>query len=416
VKISVYYNKIHRNYFGRFKREDGSYKSVHVPVSCSTKLEAEAWIKANYELITKSLPTVANPPIVAETLTTLFPWWISYLKGARVSKGGEPMAESTIARYESSIRCYALKHHISTTDVNKLSIVEAIDFIEFISLRNPHKKSLAKFTVRNVVNACRAMIHDLRKKGKCTLILNPFDDRIVRDEVPNARTVAGKGIIIHLNSTQVCQLVSSDHAAIPLIRKVRNLFALATGLRKMEIQGLSFAALNLNTPIPCVNVVRQLVRPGTFKQLKTVESTRVVPIHSTLLKALVYWRDFGFELWVGRKPLPEDAVFPNYQGEYCAPDVPLSFRKDLAIVGLPTLYLERFAFDAHSMRRSFLSMLLEASVEEGTRSMLAGHASKSLADKHYVARSLPLLRDAVERLPLPTELVWIPNNKLAVGA
>ena len=50
------------------------------------------------------------------------------------------------------------------------------------------------------------------------------------------------------------------------------------------------------------------------------------------------------------------------------------------------------------MRRSFLTMLADAGVEESIRTVLGGHKAKTVTDRHYTARNLPRFVAAMNAL------------------
>ena len=54
----------------------------------------------------------------------------------------------------------------------------------------------------------------------------------------------------------------------------------------------------------------------------------------------------------------------------------------------------------HSLRASFLTWLAEAGVEKALRDRLIGHAPADVGEKHYTARTLMTLRDAIETIKL----------------
>jgi len=43
--------------------------------------------------------------------------------------------------------------------------------------------------------------------------------------------------------------------------------------------------------------------------------------------------------------------------------------------------------------------------------ILQGHAGKTVADRHYIAKNLKRFHEAVCRLPLPTTLPWLPSER-----
>jgi len=82
----------------------------------------------------------------------------------------------------------------------------------------------------------------------------------------------------------------------------------------------------------------------------------------------------------------------------------LWFRKDLSAAGLPTVMItdekKRVRFVFHSTRKSFVSSLNAAGVDDDLRQILMGHARKGVTNRHYTAKELQRLKDAVATLPL----------------
>jgi integrase len=60
----------------------------------------------------------------------------------------------------------------------------------------------------------------------------------------------------------------------------------------------------------------------------------------------------------------------------------------------------------HSLRPTFLTMLNISGVSDELVARMAGHAKKTVTTRHYVAKDLPLLHEAVLTLPLPHEVDW----------
>ena len=77
--------------------------------------------------------------------------------------------------------------------------------------------------------------------------------------------------------------------------------------------------------------------------------------------------------------------------------IPRYLRQDLVEAEL-SAKIDGFNIDNHAMRRSFLTMLADAGVEESIRTVLGGHKAKTVTDRHYTARNLPRFVAAVNAL------------------
>jgi hypothetical protein len=80
-----------------------------------------------------------------------------------------------------------------------------------------------------------------------------------------------------------------------------------------------------------------------------------------------------------------------------------------AIAEVPVLFDGKHPFTFHACRRTFMSLLEAESVPREIIGALAGHAGKTVADRHYIAKNLKRFHEAVCRLPLPTALPWVPE-------
>ena len=101
---------------------------------------------------------------------------------------------------------------------------------------------------------------------------------------------------------------------------------------------------------------------------------------------------------MGRAPQPSDPVFARSTEAYLYEQhIARYLRQDLVQAELPAK-VDGFNIDNHSMRRSFLTMLADAGVEESIRVVLGGHRAKTVTDRHYTARNLPRLVPAIDAI------------------
>jgi integrase len=216
-------------------------------------------------------------------------------------------------------------------------------------------------TTRNIVQALRGFLVDVRGKGWVNLRENPLLDPYVRKVLGVPDTVAGRNTIIHLTKDQVRQLISCEAAEIPPFRKVRNLVAIATGCRLGEIRAWTWTDFDLDSPMPTVRVFKQVQFTGPDGEPIAKDpkrhSHRVIPLHPSSVKALRWWRATGWREYVGRDSKPDDPVFPSPSGDYATSRAPDLFRADLETAKLPKLFDGKHPFTFHAIRRTFMSLL-----------------------------------------------------------
>jgi integrase len=279
---------------------------------------------------------------------------------------------------------------------------------------------LAPFSCRNVVNSLTAFFADMLAEEKIRLPANPMRHEAVRREVPEAVTLAGKHIVVHMSREAAERLIVCP--AVPEWRRVRHLLAFTSGMAEGELSGITFEDVLLDAEVPLVKVTKALALEGpdgwaTLGPTKTDNRVRTLPLHHLAVRALRAWKATGWARWVGHKPESTDIVFPNEDGKGWRPDMAVMIRADLRKTGLPDSY-EGHKLTAHATRRSFSTWLSEAGVEEATRDRLMGHAPATVAERHYTSTILTKLRDAVESIKLELtmgQIIALPMRAVASG-
>ena len=162
--------------------------------------------------------------------------------------------------------------------------------------------------------------------------------------------------------------------------------ALFSGMRLEEICQLHADDLYEVEGIKIIHV-----RAGVGKKLKTVQSERIIPIHSRLLAlGLWEWRDAAVasartEMWGGLIRGADDnlsSAFSKWFGR---------FKTAVGIVSRKRTF--------HSFRHTFLNALKQLGVEEAIIKELAGHANGSITSGRYGKRyGVQVGLEAIERI------------------
>src|SRR5262249_52639441 len=136
-------------------------------------------------------------------------------------------------------------------------------------------------------------------------------------------------------------------AAVGLENRTRYVLGATGGFRDGEIAGIKIKTLDLEgneEEPPTVRIEQSLATIGAKvgvayakpKKTKTKSSKRKTPLHRAAVAAIREWLTEGWPAYVGRKPGPEDYLFPRPDGKPCRPKSARELRADLMQVELPT--------------------------------------------------------------------------------
>lgn len=400
----VYWNKRHRVFFGKYKL-NGRWKNKMVPVNVDTEEGALVWFQTWFDALSTTGVEPVNSEIKADDRKTIRRIAQRWLDWKREQLGQDRKAYEGAKR---TLNKWVLPYAIADIDLERnLNLGHCTDWIEAVK-----KVGRAPMTTRNIVQALRGFLVDVRGKGWVNLRENPLLDPYVRKVLGPPDTVAGRNTIIHLNKDQVAKLLVCDAPEIPAIRKVGNLVAVATGCRLGEIRAWTWSDFDLDATMATARVFKQVQFTGPEGEAVAKDpkrhSHRIIPLHPSAVKALRWWKATGWREYVGRDPTPEDPVFPSPNGDYSAARVPDLFRADLKTAELPKLFDGKHPFTFHAIRRTFMSLLEAEGVPRELIGALAGHAGKGVADRHYIAKNINRFDEAISKLPLPTpdEITW----------
>lgn len=392
-----------------------------VPVSVQDEGEAKRWVAAWWQETLKVQKVARNQavPRALRTVSGLLPQWQDW-------KRQQPKAEAKkVDTTASALGTYLGKHRLGDLDLEKVKTGEVAAWVEWLRQQRSARtgRALAPFTVRNIITAAAGFFSDCRGKGWVDARENPFRDPFVRSMAAGAKKRIGDDIV-HLLSEQAKALVECDTP--PPLRRVRNVLGLCTGLRASEMAALAWEHVKESNEITFVDVARQLVKGGAVWELRDDRtakfkppkrsSYRQVPLHPLAVQALRWWKETGWQQWVGRPPRPEDPVFPDHDGRFYNGPHARMLREDLVSAGVsPVFTLSSGSAEVdvpqsallqgfHALRRTFLTMLTDADVQDSHVSALAGHGAKTVTQRNYVARHVDRFHADVLKLPLPTEV------------
>lgn len=379
-------------------------RQVTLPEEVRTKAEANRYARDNLDALRAEKPKTrarrALPAANTTPIAELHERWIAMRKQSPRLRSG------TIAANDGHMRTHIVPafgdRSIESLDGNAADL---IDFVHGLEKGRDGRKALAPYSMRNVLNSLASFVEEAKSMGWAKCSINPALMASVRNELPPARPRAGRSSKLHLTLEQAQSLITC--APVPMIRRVRYLLTLTTGLRDGEVSALTWADVDLEASPPVVHVTKALVQKGpdghaSIGDPKSFDSIRDVPLHPAAVAALREWQRSGWGIEAGRKRTQASAVFPGERKEFTLPDSARLARADLARAGMPT-HVGGHPLTFHSTRRSFSSWLLAAEAPSDARDVLLGHAPKSTGSKHYAEADLGVLAGYVARIGL----VWL---------
>lgn len=373
-----------------YSTEPGKWRQKQMPAEVATRRDAEAWAASwASEMIARGGEITTKKPVGGATPRQLIEKWLDLReKAMRVGK----LAPATVADSESHMRLHVLP------TFGDMPIV-AIDVPQLRAWVRTLRDKLSVSRCRNVHSSFANFVDDCMAEGWVSLGTNLVRHKGVSKELPE-RSSNDETLVIPLDYVEA--VLRSE--IVPPERRTRYAVAFATGARDGEIAGLRMSDVELDESPPRMHIRRSVAVKGpkgyaTEKSTKTKGSVRTVPLHPVAVAFLRAWIEGGWELYVGRAPKSGDFVLPRRDGKPARPSSAKLFRRDLASVGKPTEVRGKSA-DLKAARATFVTWLAEAGVEEGVRQRLVGHVQSTVAGRHYTARELARLHDAVLMLPL----------------
>jgi integrase len=373
-------------------------KGTRAPRHLTKAEQLEAWAKefvrerqAGEGILGRAPAEVPKGPTVREL-------------GARWLELREDDSELTPATVKDN-RSHMNKHILPRFGDVPLAALEKTDLRTWV---RELKANVAPNTCRNIVSTMRTFVDDAMGENWVTLPNNPTADKFVAKELPKAGNRSKE--ILSLPPERAQKLV--DDPRIEARRRVRYMVAFCTGLRDGEISGLTWNDIVTSSEVPYLRVDKAIAlysKKGRLGQQKpkTDDSTRKVPIHPELLKALDWWGRDGWEMFMGYVWQGNDYVFASNHRRHAMaershmsrPDSAELIREDLALLGLPTEEGGQ-AFTFHATRRSFATWLTDAGAPEADIQHLLGHSQSKVLHKNYTTKVLRRLFETMSRIEL----------------
>jgi integrase len=392
----VYWNATHRVWQSK-ATVGGKRVTKQVPCDILNERDAQAYIRDWFH----SLPKEEAPVVVVRvvhTLRTIGPRWMEWQE--TVETKSKARHNKDLLDWTGTLNEYVYTQPIAHVDLTTLSRQHAIEWIDWLKrcTSKKTKRRLAPFTVRNIVKLVRRIIVTAQGREWVPNAQNPFEHDYVKQQLKGAETLAGKNTRVALSNKQIRTLLACKR--VPPFRRVRYWVAGSTGLRASEMQALSWGDVFLDNGVPRLRVFNQLAKYKDVTERISPKNDRQrwVPLHPKVVKVLAQWK-LAYQGYCGFKPTADRPVFPDAKGDWYLADFPKMLRRDLRKAGLPDKF-EGHNHVMHGFRRSFMSMLDDEVTPANIRDGIVGHADKSCADKHYIAKHIDKYVPWIERLPL----------------
>lgn len=373
-----------------YSTEPGKWRQKTLPQEITTKRDAEAWAAAwASEMIASGAEITTKKPAGGPTPRQLSEKWLGLREEAM--RAGK-LAPATVQDNRTHMERHVLPY-LGDTPIAAIEVPQLRAWVRTL------RGKVSASRCRNIYSTLANFIEDCMAEGWISVGANIVRHKAVTKELPEAASTGGAMVI---PVEWVHALIESEK--VPMERRVRYALAFTTGARDGELAGIRASDVELDASPPRMHIVRAVAVKGregfaTEKETKTKSSVRTVPLHPVAASLLRAWLDWGWERYVGRELRGKDFVFPRQDGEAGRPRSSDRIRDDLAELGLPTeIAGKRVLFKAS--RSTFVTWLAEAGVEEGIRQRLVGHSQSTVTSRHYTARELSVLHEAVGKLPL----------------
>jgi integrase len=270
----------------------------------------------------------------------------------------------------SIIGLHILPHPIAGIRLDEVRPVDVAELVRALKARtnDDGSRRLSDKTIANAVGVLRQIFEQALREDRCVrqpVKLAPGTLKRRPEEERETYTVAEV-------------IVLTRHHAIPWPIRVLNALCLFTGLRKGEACGRRWRDLDDGPkPLPSMTVRDQY----DGQKLKT-DRPRVVPVHPELQLVLAAWAREGFELYVGRKPEPDDFIVPTVSARaarHLGPHSESSFYKAFVRGARAASVRPR---SVHATRHTFISLCRRGGARSDVLERVTHNASGKIIDRY----------------------------------
>lgn len=319
----------------------------------ATKTLARKWATENESQLNKGVSVDKDVSFYA-----YFCHWTEVYKKPKVAK-------QTLTRYK--INAKAIKNYFGNASIKSITRSQYQEFL------NDYGKDHAPKTVRKL-NTC------LRSSVKSAIL----DDFLIKDFTQGVTISGDESRVLHVQYLSVKEIkalikVTRSNLDYRFTSRFMILTAIYTGMRKEEIQAITWKDINFSKQTITVNKAwRELQDDGEsdhhfathrFKKPKTESSNRIIKVNRVLLDDLNILREHS----------KSNMVFMN-----CFGTLPTStalnhkLRDLLAQIGL-----HKRNFHFHSLRHSHVALLLASGMDIYAISKRLGHSDISMTANTY---------------------------------
>lgn len=332
-----------------------SFKKRHTKSKAgfSTKKEAQEWAVQNEYRV--------NQGIAVDKNISFYNYYVHYFNTYKKPK----VAQSTANRYRIDFK--VVKDYFGNTPIKKIT-------------RSKYQSFLNHYGTNHAPSSVRKLNTRLRSCVQSAIL----DDYLVKDFTMGV-TVSGNNNrsvkVEYLNLQEIKRLIKLTCSALNprYTSRYMILTAIYTGMRKEEIQALTWRDIDFQHQVISVNKAwRELPNDGEtpqhfathrFKKTKTSSSKRQIKVNRKLLD----------ELMALKQNSSSNMVFMN-----CFNTIPTSNALNAKLRDLlAKLGLKRSNFHFHSLRHSHVALLLASGMDLYAISKRLGHSDISMTANTY---------------------------------
>lgn len=283
--------------------------------------------------------------------------------------------ETTINAYKRGIKNFLTFKNSKFTYLSDITRGDVTRFIEFLA----KEKNLSIKSINNQLGGlCGSYQYALDRDHLASSSQNPFKGHSIKNIFPK-KINDDKNEPIDIDDFRKIQTFLNNSNRFTNGRKWSLAIALVSGMRLAEQMGLLKEDIKMVNNIWCFDV-----KPNVFRTLKNANAKRLIPIHSSILNAVLELKNISTNQFLFEESLNNKRIGATLGAWYS------KTKKDLGLKPSHTF---------HGLRRKMATALENANVEEGIAATIMGHSKTTLTYGLYSdGHTLSTLKDAVESI------------------